>query len=416
MRIYTFVEQYPCPYKPYYDAQFVDLLRKGHELTIFAITRMDRSTLNEKVGRYRLAEHIRYMPTILRTIPARLPIIAAGAAALGRRVPERARAAAATERGVLARTKAALRALARGAERPDVCLVHSLGAAALVPWLHEIYPGVPVALYYHGGEVPQVQPLRQDVAAHAFALADIVFTNTDFSRRHAIERGCPPERVAVLPVGLPLEDYVVPGGRAYRPDGTLRLLSAGRMSEEKGIIFALQALVRVVERGERNIRYSLTGDGYLRPRLEAYVRENGLEPYVRFLGVLSTAGVLEAMGNADALLLPSIQVGNWVENQACAVQEALLMGALVVTSRTGGVPESIPPEMERFVVPPGDPAALAEALLRLAAMPAAAIQAEAATCRRFVTERYDVSRLNDQLLARTIGAGRDRPPAGVVAA
>jgi glycosyltransferase involved in cell wall biosynthesis len=276
----------------------------------------------------------------------------------------------------------------------------------MVPWLRQVHPGVPVALYYHGGEVPLVRRMEDDVAARAFAMADVVFTNTEFSLAHAVERGCPPERAAILPVGFPLEDYLVPPGREYRPDGILRLVSAGRMSEEKGIIYALEALKLVIGRGERRIVYSLTGEGYLRPKLEAYVRENGLTPHVRFLGVLSTAGVLEAMAGADALLLPSIQVGNWVENQACAVQEAMLMGALVITSRTGGVPESIPPQMRRFVVPPGDSAALADAILRLAAMPVAELRSEAAACRRFVVERYDVARLDDELLETTLQARR----------
>ena len=55
MRIHTFVEHYPVPYKPYYDAHFADLLHKGHDLTIFATGRMDR-TVNEKVEQFGLRE------------------------------------------------------------------------------------------------------------------------------------------------------------------------------------------------------------------------------------------------------------------------------------------------------------------------------------------------------------------------
>ncbi len=89
------------------------------------------------------------------------------------------------------------------------------------------------------------------------------------------------------------------------------------------------------------------------------------------------------------------------------------MGALAITTRTGGVPESIPPELERFVVPPGDSGALAQTIAQLAAMPIEEIRADAAVCRRFVTERYDVAKLNEELLRRTLlaGGGPGRTPA-----
>ncbi len=408
MRIYAFVENYPSTYKPYYDAQFGDFLRKGHDLTIFAMGTVDR-VVNDKVHEFGLAQRTKYLPVVLRNVPAHLPGILAGAVSLGRHAPQRARAAAATATGWRARVTAGARALMLPAVAPDLCLIHALATSAHLLWLRRIYPAAPVAMYFHGGEVPQTPRVADAVARRGFSLADIVFSNTGASCRQAIERGCAPERAAVLPVGFALEDYVLPRERAYRPDGTLRLISVGRMTAEKGLAHALEALRQVVESGETRIMYTLVGDGYLRPALEKYVRASGLEPYVRFLGVLSNGAVREALAAADALLLPSIPSGECAETQACAVQEALLMGALAITTRTGGVPESIPPEMERFLVAPGDSAALARAITELAAMSPEAMRADAAACRRFVMERYDVAKLNDDLLQRTLLAARPSP-------
>jgi glycosyltransferase involved in cell wall biosynthesis len=210
-------------------------------------------------------------------------------------------------------------------------------------------------------------------------------------------------------VGFALEDFSVDTSRTYRRDGLLRLLSAGRMSEEKGFIYALQALKSLVDQGIRDIRYSLTGEGYLRPELEQYVRANHLEPYVTFLGTLSTEGVIRAMEESDALLLPSIQVGNWVENQACAVQEAMLMKALVITTRTGGVPESIPPEMQRFSAAEKDVAALTRAIAEVNALPLLELRRLGAAGRAFVTRDYEVGQLNDRLIALTQAAAGSAP-------
>ena len=401
MRILFFAHHYPIPYKPYYDTQFADLVAAGHEVTIFAGGRYDST--NEKVMRYGLAEKTRYFPTTLRTVAPRLPSVLRGMARDAGRGVRIIRSVSGSGANMKEDLIHAVRAFSVDSPAPDLCFVHGLGTAVLVPWLRKLFPGTPVAMYYHGGEVPSVRELSAEQVRRTFAEMDVVFTNTQFSRDHAVERGCPADRVEILPVGFTLEDYMPPAGRSYRRNGRLRLLSAGRMSEEKGFGFALEAIRMLVERGITNISYALTGEGYVREQLEKYVADHDLSPYVEFLGRLSTEDVVRAMAEADALLLPSIQIGNWVENQACAVQEAMLMKALVITSRTGGVPESIPPEMQRFVVTPGDPAALADAIEEVSKLSENELRLLGETCRDFVVAGYDIRKLNERLLERVVG-------------
>jgi colanic acid/amylovoran/stewartan biosynthesis glycosyltransferase WcaL/AmsK/CpsK len=390
MRIHAFVRNYPVPYKPYYDTQFADLLRVGHQLRIFAGPRLDDVT-NEKVARYGLERLTTYYPVTLRDLPLRVPDMIRG---LGHTAASDAHQPAP---GAKRRLMAAARRLATARGAADLCLVHGLQTATLFPWLKAVHPEAIVALYYHGGDVPSLDPLEDEVARAALHSVHVVFTNTRSSREHAIQRGARADRLVVLPVGFDLDDYTCPASRRYRPDGTLRLLSAGRMSAEKGFIYALEAVHNLVSRG-RDVVYSLTGEGYLRPELERYVEERGLSDRVSFLGTLTTDGVIRAMAEADVLLQPSIRVGNWMENQATAVQEALLLGAVVVTTREGGVPESIPDAMQPYCVAPGDAGALESAIERLYAMPAEGLGALAKEGRAFVVENYDIRRLNLRML------------------
>lgn len=397
MKIFVFTEYYPIPYKPYYDTQFADLLDKGHEVTVFAQDGVDE-VLNERFKAYRLDRRTRRYPTTLRTLGRSLPTLVANGLATPARGLAALRVALHNGKGFKRRLTDWARAVVVQSGKPDLCLIHSLGTGTWFPWLRELFDDVPVAMYYHGGEVPAVANLPQDAVVNVFENVDVVFTNTRFSADHAIGRGCKPSKLVILPVGFALQDYAPDEPREYRRGGLLRLLSAGRMSEEKGFNFALEAIKMLVDRGISDIHYSLTGEGYLRPRLERYVADNGLEPYVTFLGTLTTGGVLRAMRLADVLLLPSIQVGNWVENQACAVQEAMLMKALVVTTQTGGVSESIAPAMKRWSVTPGDPAALADALLDIHALSLDELRALGDGCRRYVAARYDIQKLNSEML------------------
>lgn len=402
MKIHVFVSLYPVPFKPYYDTQFATLVESGHDVTIFSGGRHG-DELNEKVEQAGLDRRVRHYPTVLRDLPGSLGRALSNAFRQPRKAWRALRLAVQHADGPKQALVDTMRAWKVLEGTPDLCLVHGTGTAVRFPWLKKLHPSVPVALYYHGGEVPSVSPLEREAVARAFRMADAVFTNTRFSRDHAVDRGCPPDRIHILPVGFDLRDYRVPDRRTYREGGTLRMLSAGRMSEEKGFIFALKALRHLVhEKGITDIHYSLTGEGYIRPELEEFVEEHDLEPHVTFLGTVTTQELIRQQGTADVLLLPSIQVGNWVENQACAVQETMLMKGLVVVSETGGVPESVAPELQEFVVDEGDWRGLAAAIERIYRMPDEEMERRGEEARAFVVENYDVEKLNARLLDVTL--------------
>ena len=401
MRVAIFVEHYPATYKPYFDTQFSDLVRSGHDVRIHAAGALS-GVPSSKVQGWALQERTAYYPAALRDLPRSVPALVRhrSDATLGLRV------AFATTSGVATRRRIAdiARALSIRGGIPDVVLIHGLTAAySVLPWLRRALPDTPLALYYHGGELPTTPGVPDELARKLFAAVDIVFTNTAFSRGHAITRGCPADRIQILPVGFDIADYRPPSPRTYRRGGTLRLLSAGRMSEEKGFEYAIRAVHRLVEEGVRDLRYELTGDGYYRERLEEYVRANDLEPYIGFLGTLPMDAVIRAMGECDALVLPSVQVGNWVENQACAVQESMLMRAPVIVTRSGGVPQSVPDTMLPFTCAPGSIDELSEAIRRIHSLDPMALARLGDSGRSFVEQNYDIRQLNQSMLEMTTG-------------
>lgn len=408
MLIYAFAQYYPATFKPYFDTQFAEFLRAGHEVRVFARGAF-APDLSEKVLSYGLVRRTRHYPVSVHEVPLKLPAALLSVArsprlAAGRL--QRARRTGGPKRALLE----ALRMLRLPAREPDICLVHDLTTATWFGWLRQIYPHAALAMYYHGGEHAAGTPLDSANARNAFEAFDVVFTNTRFSANNAVARGCPPEKIDIVPVGFDLDQYAPEEPRRYRPQGTLRLLTAGRMSEEKGHIHALEAVRRLVAEGGLRLHYTVTGAGYLRPRLERFVDAHGLRPYVTFTGAVVTEELILTIGASDVVLLPSIQVGNWLENQACIVQEAMLMKAVVVASATGGVPESIAPELAPLLLPPGDPSAIADAIRKVDAMGADEMRRLGEAGRDFTAARYDIRDLNEQLLR--IATRRSSLPAG----
>lgn len=408
MLIYVFAEFYPTSYKPYFDTQFADFVAKGHELVIFSAGQLG-TRFSHKVDAFRLRERVRFYPTSLRTLPRFAPRLVSRLVSRPLQSGRIFRRATARSRKVQIMDTA--RALSLPRRPPDFGLLHNLITGVQLKLLREIYPEVPLALYYHGGEVPKwTKPLDSGDVRRTFDMFDVVFTNTQFSKKQVIDRGCNPEKVVILPVGFDIAEFQPDERRVYRPDGCLRLVSASRLSEEKGVQHAITALGMLEKSELAHIKYTVVGDGYMRSELENLVRELGLTEVVRFVGERYPEETVREFGNADALLLPSLPL-NGVENQACVVQEALLMKALVATSRVGGVPESIPESMKQFSFDCGDSNALRDVIRRLLSMTPEAYEDLGARGREWVAGRYDIRAINQSMIETAMASRITRLPA-----
>jgi glycosyltransferase involved in cell wall biosynthesis len=177
------------------------------------------------------------------------------------------------------------------------------------------------------------------------------------------------------------------------------VLAAGRLAPQKGFGTLLAAAASWQGRDPRPV-LALAGAGPLDQRLRAEAHARGLR--MRFLGQRGDVPALLAA--ADVVVVPS----RW-EGQPLIVQEALRAGRPLVASRTGGIP-GLTGEDAAVLVPPGDEAALAAAVLavlddpglaarlgraaraRAAALPgeAAAVDAALALYRRAAGRRLSI--------------------------
>ncbi len=108
----------------------------------------------------------------------------------------------------------------------------------------------------------------------------------------------------------------------------------------------------------------LAGDGSYRRALQARASALGVAANVRFTG--HRTDIASAIAAMDVVVVPSI------EESACyPLVEALLMGKGVVASAVGGLPETVQNGETGLLVPPGDPAALSDAVAGLLADPGA---------------------------------------------
>lgn len=212
---------------------------------------------------------------------------------------------------------------------------------------------------------------------------------TDFVRDKLAGAGLPADRIHVKPNFLRAD----PGTGAER-DGSV--LFVGRLAEEKGVHVLLEAWRRHLPQATLRV----VGDGPLANLVEAAAgeREN-----VRWLGHQPRARVLELLGRAELLVVPSI----WQEPFGRVVIEAFARGTPVVASDLGGLGQLVEDGRAGRLVPPGDPGALARAVRELLGAPQRR-RAMGEHARRTYEEHYTAGANYDRLMQIYEAARKER--------
>ncbi|MGI4978401.1 MAG: glycosyltransferase family 4 protein [Janthinobacterium lividum] len=225
--------------------------------------------------------------------------------------------------------------------------------------------GVPVVLHLHAA---QIVAFHAALPRPARALVGLVFRSAQLVvvlgepwRRWVASLGVPEARIRVLRNGVPR----LSGWRAREAGAPFRLVFLGNLFARKGIADLLAALARLGP-GDAPCTLVVAGGGDVAGH-EALAEGLGIGGRVRFEGWVDQAGAASCLAEADALVLPSYD-----EGLPLVILEALSLGVPVVCTPVGAIPEVLADGDTALLVPPGDVAALAGALRRLAGDPALA--------------------------------------------
>jgi glycosyltransferase involved in cell wall biosynthesis len=198
-----------------------------------------------------------------------------------------------------------------------------------------------------------LSPIADLIARTAIRRADAVRTVSGYTDELVRALG-------VVPVGGPptfsdLEPFLA-RPLAPLPDRPGAVF-VGALEPHKNVDVLIEAW-RTVARAVPLATLHVVGEGSRAEAVERFAAE--LPGAVRWSPRLETPALIEAIDASTALVLPSRS-----EGFGRVVIEALARGRAVVGARAGAIPELVDEEVSGLIVEPGDPAALAEALIRI---------------------------------------------------
>ncbi|WP_129628106.1 glycosyltransferase [Candidatus Oscillochloris fontis] len=241
--------------------------------------------------------------------------------------------------------------------------------AALVARMHHL----PLVISLHGSDIYLAERGRIAgiVARAAFAQATAVTACSGDLGQRGIRLGAAASKSSIIPYGVNI--------REFRPDpqaqaavraelglgeGVPLVIGLGRLVAKKGFGVLLDAWPQVL-RSYPQALLCIVGYGDLRAQLEAQAQRLGIAAQVRFTGQLDRQRTARYLAAADVFALPIVREG--VDGLPNVLLEAMGAARPVVASRVAGVPDVIADGVHGLIVPERDPAALAQAIMRLIA-------------------------------------------------
>lgn len=173
----------------------------------------------------------------------------------------------------------------------------------------------------------------------------------------------------------------------------IRLLFVGRLSDEKGVHTAIEAVSRLVHKFQiDSLQLDIVGSGdpdYV-TYLHSLAKTEGIQDNVNFLGDCEKNKLPDVYAQADLFLFTSI----WPEPFGRVIVEAMASGVAVVATAAGGAAELLRDYENALVFKPGDADQLAEKIYVLIKSPD--LKKRLADCgREFAQDHFDVEKMAD---------------------
>ena len=223
--------------------------------------------------------------------------------------------------------------------------------AAPAVWIARLR-GVPVVLNYRGGEAERFLRRQAAWVRPTLRSAFVVIVPSGFLQ----------DVFAQFGIGAGIVPNIVDLSR-FRPGPTRQprhdIIVTRNLEDIYDIPTALRAFA-AIRRVYPDATLTVAGSGPRLGELRQLAQALGVADGVRFAGRIDNEHITDLYRNADLLLNPST-----ADNMPISLLEAMASAVPIVSTNVGGIPHLVTDSHNALLVAPGDPAAMAEAAIRV---------------------------------------------------
>jgi glycosyltransferase involved in cell wall biosynthesis len=244
--------------------------------------------------------------------------------------------------------------------RVTIINAHWLVPQGFVGVLIKFLTGRKLVITIHGSDVLSLNGgIMRKIKRFTLRHADIVCVNSSVTK--AACQSLYTRDYILAPMGIDIERFAGASSshtleKQYGLGG-FTILSVGRLSEEKGVEYLLQALKTLQASGKR-FKALIVGSGPLETKLQQYITDNNLAQSIIMTGWVDNSELPTYYKTADIMVGPSLH-----EAQGLVFLEALAAGLPVITTTAGGTKDFVKNNINGYLVKPQSPDQIIDKLM-----------------------------------------------------
>ncbi|MFC2156734.1 glycosyltransferase family 4 protein [Acidobacteriota bacterium] len=208
-------------------------------------------------------------------------------------------------------------------------------------------------------------PLKRNFLSRKKYTKDIdrIVAVSEGVKKVLIHGGLAPENIAVIPDGIDISPFQRAGSSGYlRKELSLGITDylvgiVAHLADHKGHKYLIEAS-RILKEKAPDIKVIIVGEGPLRMELARQASDIKVDGMIFFLGFRED--VPQILASLNLFVLSS-----YLEGLGSSLMDAMASHLPIVATDVGGIPEVVTNGQTGLLVPPRDPQALADAILKL---------------------------------------------------
>jgi glycosyltransferase involved in cell wall biosynthesis len=168
----------------------------------------------------------------------------------------------------------------------------------------------------------------------------------------------PDDRMAVIPNGIKPFAYENKNSQKQSDHKHFQILYLGTLMKTKGFMEFLRS-IPIILKEVPSARFTLVGEHCYPEEMQDafdFTRDHKLSSYVEFPGILVRRDKEKILLESDVFVFPPVAP----EGQPLVILEAMAAGLPIIATPQGAITDMVIDGVNGFIVPPGDPAAIAE--------------------------------------------------------